>query len=59
MPLRVRTPFGGLSLLGTMATCGAPADVTLSELAMELFEPLGDFTTRALRALADAPPSFT
>ncbi|MFD7334413.1 helix-turn-helix domain-containing protein [Streptomyces violascens] len=59
VPLRVRTPFGELSLFGTMATFGAPADVTLSELAIELFYPLDDFTTQALRALAEAPPSFT
>ncbi|GAA2434811.1 hypothetical protein ACFPFX_29895 [Streptomyces mauvecolor] len=58
VPLRVRTPFGELSLFGTMATFGAPADVTLSELAIELFYPLDDFTTQALRALAETPPSF-
>ncbi|MFD7162438.1 hypothetical protein [Streptomyces violascens] len=42
-----------------MATFGAPADVTLSELAIELFYPLDDFTAQALRALAETPPSFT
>uniref|UniRef100_A0AAU2UWG7 Helix-turn-helix transcriptional regulator n=1 Tax=Streptomyces sp. NBC_00003 TaxID=2903608 RepID=A0AAU2UWG7_9ACTN len=59
VPLRVRTPFGELSLFGTMATFGAPADVTLSELAIELFYPLDEFTAQALRALSEPPPSFT
>ncbi|MFD8866731.1 helix-turn-helix domain-containing protein [Streptomyces sp. NPDC059590] len=51
VPLRVRTPMGELSMFGTMATFGAPADVTLSELAIELFYPLDEFTAKALRAL--------
>ncbi len=52
VPLRIRTPAGELSMFSVMATFGAPADVTLSELAIELFYPLDEFTTRALRALA-------
>ncbi|MEU7898707.1 hypothetical protein AB0B45_38350 [Nonomuraea sp. NPDC049152] len=52
VPLRVRTPFGELSMFSTMATFGAPADVTLPELAIELFYPLDEFTTKAFRALA-------
>ncbi|WP_281289766.1 hypothetical protein [Streptomyces piniterrae] len=55
VPLRVRTPHGELSMFSTMATFGAPADVTLSELAIELFYPLDDFTTKALRGLAGMP----
>ncbi|GAA2382613.1 helix-turn-helix transcriptional regulator [Streptomyces glaucosporus] len=51
VPLRVRTPLGELSMFSTMATFGAPADVTLSELAIELFYPLDEFTERSLRAL--------
>ncbi|ACZ88010.1 helix-turn-helix domain-containing protein [Streptosporangium roseum] len=51
VPLRIRTPFGELAMFSTMATFGAPADVTLSELAIELFYPLDDFTANALRAL--------
>ncbi|WP_106584413.1 helix-turn-helix domain-containing protein [Murinocardiopsis flavida] len=54
VPLRVRTPMGELSMFSTMATFGAPADVTLSELAIELFYPLDDFTAQALRGLAGA-----
>ena len=50
VPLRIRTAEGELSLFGTMATFGAPADVTLSELAIELFYPLDEFTTQYLRS---------
>ncbi|MBF6331197.1 helix-turn-helix transcriptional regulator [Nocardia transvalensis] len=52
VPIRIRTPMGELSMFSTMATFGAPADVTLSELAIELFYPLDEFTTEALHALA-------
>ncbi|MEO3795381.1 helix-turn-helix transcriptional regulator [Nonomuraea sp. B10E15] len=52
VPLRIRSPFGELSMFSTMATFGAPADVTLSELAIELFYPLDEFTAQALRLLA-------
>ncbi|WP_043623018.1 MmyB family transcriptional regulator [Nonomuraea candida] len=51
VPLRMRTPFGELAMFSTMATFGAPADVTLSELAIELFYPLDDFTADTLRSL--------
>ncbi|MGW3007427.1 helix-turn-helix domain-containing protein [Streptomyces sp. NPDC001219] len=54
VPLRIRVPGGELSLFSTMATFGAPADVTLSELAIELFYPLDEFTAEALRAAAAA-----
>ncbi|MEU1722570.1 helix-turn-helix domain-containing protein [Actinomadura sp. ATCC 39365] len=50
VPLRIRTPFGELAMFSTMATFGAPADVTLAELAIELFYPLDDFTADVLRA---------
>ncbi|MFI2282986.1 helix-turn-helix domain-containing protein [Nocardia beijingensis] len=54
VPIRIRTPAGELSMFSTMATFGAPADVTLSELAIELFYPLDDFTAAALRWAATA-----
>lgn len=57
VPIRVRTPAGELSLFGTMATFGAPADVTLSELAVEFFYPLDEFTARYLRDRAASPPA--
>jgi hypothetical protein len=57
LPLQVRTPHGVLSMFSTMATSGAPADVTLSELAIELFYPLDEFTTAVLgRRRATARP---
>ncbi|WHM41016.1 helix-turn-helix transcriptional regulator [Streptomyces sp. BPTC-684] len=49
VPLRLRTPLGELSMFSTMTTFGTPADVTLSELAIELFYPLDDFTRDVLR----------
>ncbi len=57
VPIRVRTPAGELSLFGTMATFGAPADVTLSELAVEFFYPLDEFTARYLRDRAASAPA--
>ncbi|MGV9333939.1 helix-turn-helix domain-containing protein [Nocardia sp. NPDC003726] len=54
VPIRIRTPAGELSMFSTMATFGAPADVTLSELAIELFYPLDAFTAAALRLAATA-----
>ncbi|MEV0551056.1 helix-turn-helix transcriptional regulator [Nocardia salmonicida] len=56
VPIRVTTPTGTLSMFSTMATFGAPADVTLSELAIEFFYPLDDATATALRAMSDAQP---
>ncbi|NIH82728.1 hypothetical protein [Amycolatopsis viridis] len=52
VPLRIRTSHGELALFSTMATFGAPADVTLSELAIELCHPLDQATGQALCALA-------
>nr|WP_245659212.1 helix-turn-helix transcriptional regulator [Streptomyces ochraceiscleroticus] len=54
IPLRFRTPHGELALFSTMAVIGAPNDVTLSELAIELFFPLDDHTAEVLRTLDDA-----
>ncbi|MEU9609756.1 helix-turn-helix transcriptional regulator [Streptomyces sp. NPDC048057] len=53
-PLRVRTPLGDLSLFSMIATFGAPADVTLSELAVETFFPADEATARVLRDLSAA-----
>lgn len=59
VPLQVRTPDGVMSMFSTMATFGAPADVTLSELAIELFYPLDEFTANVLRSQpsSGAPPA--
>ncbi|GAA2846997.1 helix-turn-helix domain-containing protein [Nonomuraea rubra] len=56
VPLRIRSPFGELAMFSTMATFGAPADVTLAELAIELFYPLDDFTANTLHALSRGQP---
>ncbi|GAB2633965.1 helix-turn-helix domain-containing protein [Nocardia goodfellowii] len=53
VPLRIATPMGELQMFSTMVTFGAPADVTLSELAIELFYPLDDFTAITLARLFD------
>lgn len=52
VPLRVRTPYGDMSLFSVIATFGAPADVTLSELAVETFFPMDEATEALLRDLA-------
>ncbi|SDL81500.1 Helix-turn-helix domain-containing protein [Glycomyces sambucus] len=52
LPLRVRSRHGDLSMFTTIATFGAPRDVTVSELAVELFFPLDDTTRRAFAAAA-------
>ncbi|GAU65866.1 putative transcriptional regulator [Streptomyces sp. NBRC 110611] len=49
VPLRIRTPYGDMSLFSVIATFGAPADVTLSELAVEMFFPMDEQTEALLR----------
>jgi len=56
VPLRIRTPFGDLALFSMIATFGAPADVTLSELAVETFFPMDEATARVFRELSAAVP---
>ncbi len=51
-PLRLRTPFGEMAFFSMIATFGAPADVTLSELAVETFFPVDEETEARLRAFA-------
>lgn len=52
--LRFTTPHDGvLSMFSTVATFGAPADVTLSELAIELFFPADEHTGQVLRKRAE------
>ncbi|WP_431784681.1 helix-turn-helix domain-containing protein [Streptomyces chumphonensis] len=52
LPVRLRSPRGELAMFSTIATFGAPADVTLSELAVESFHPLDDATARRFADLA-------
>lgn len=49
VPLRLRTPNGVLSFLSTTMVFGAPLDVTLSELALEIFLPADAATASALK----------
>lgn len=52
VPLRLRTPVGELSLINTTTVFGTPVDVTLSELALEMFFPADEATAQALRRMA-------
>lgn len=52
IPLRLATPAGVLSLIGTVTVFGTPTDVTLSELALETFFPADGATMALLRAAA-------
>ncbi|MEU4595629.1 helix-turn-helix transcriptional regulator [Nocardia sp. NPDC023988] len=57
VPLRIATPLGELRMFSTMVTFGAPSDVTLAELAIELFYPMDEFTADTLRTLFTADPA--
>jgi transcriptional regulator with XRE-family HTH domain len=48
-PLRIQTSLGPLSFISTTTVFGAPRDVTLSELAVELFFPADAATKAAVR----------
>ena len=52
VPFKLRTPAGVLSFISTTTVFGSPADVTLQELALEIFFPLDEFTRQALHAIA-------
>src|SRR4030095_369832 len=43
-PLRIRTRLGTVSFLNTTTVLGAPADITLSELALEVLFPADEDT---------------
>ena len=50
VPLVVRSPRGAMSFLSTTMLFGSPLDVTLSELAIEIFLPADAATVERLRA---------
>ena len=50
MPLVLSTDGAESSFFTTLTTFGTPLDVTLDELAIELFFPADDITEVALRA---------
>jgi hypothetical protein len=49
VPLKIRAPGGTLSFFSTTTVFGTPVDVTLSELAIEMFFPADEETARAVR----------
>ncbi|MEY2524351.1 MAG: hypothetical protein QOJ66_2916 [Ilumatobacteraceae bacterium] len=54
VPFQLSTPLGQLSLFTTLTTFGTPLDVTIDELAIELFFPADDASDQMLRALAQS-----
>jgi len=54
VPLKIRTSLGLLSFFSTTTVFGTPVDVTLSELAIEMFFPADAFTAEAVRRSATA-----
>lgn len=56
VPLQLVTEAGLLAFFSTTTVFGTPMDVTLAEIAMELFFPADAATAAVLRGLPDAPP---
>jgi transcriptional regulator with XRE-family HTH domain len=54
VPFRFETPLGEVSLFTTLTTFGTPLDVTIDEIAVELFFPADDASDEILRAAANA-----
>jgi transcriptional regulator with XRE-family HTH domain len=52
VPLRLASPLGELSMFTMITTFGTPLDVTLDELAVELFYPADERSADVLRRLA-------
>jgi len=52
VPLQIRTSLGLLSFFSTTTVFGTPVEVTLSELAIELFFPADEATAAALKRAA-------
>ncbi len=55
VPLRLRAGDAERSLFTTLTTFGTPRDVTLDELAVELFFPADDVSEELLRSPAPLP----
>jgi transcriptional regulator with XRE-family HTH domain len=55
VPMRLRHPQGELAMFTTVTTFGTPADVTVAELALELFYPADPATEERLRDLSVQP----
>lgn len=52
VPFRMATPLGELSLFTTLTTFGTPLDVTIDELAIELFFPADNRSDEMLHEMA-------
>jgi transcriptional regulator with XRE-family HTH domain len=52
-PLRVQTRLGRVSFLNTTTVFGAPADITLSELALEMLFPADEATIAIVKDMVD------
>jgi transcriptional regulator with XRE-family HTH domain len=52
VPFRMASPLGEVSMFTTLTSFGTPLDVTLDELAVELFYPADDESADRLRDLA-------
>lgn len=51
VPFRFSTPLGEVATFTTLTSFGTPGDITLDELAVELFYPADDSSATALREL--------
>ena len=56
IPLRLDVGGAELSLFTTLTTFGTPQDITLAELAVELFFPADDASDASLRDAASSLP---
>ncbi len=57
MPIKIATDFGVMSFLGTTTVFGTPTEVTLSELAPEMWFPADPETAAvAAKMMADQAP---
>jgi hypothetical protein len=52
VPLEIMTEIGRLSFLNATTVFGAPVDVTLEEIALEMLYPADAFTAKAVRSAA-------
>lgn len=54
-PLRIATRHGAIALLSTITVFGRACDITLAELALEMFFPADDQTARIISVMAGEP----
>jgi hypothetical protein len=56
IPFKIKTEAGLMSFFSTTTVFGTPVDVTLSELALELFFPADDETAAAVQRMTGSDP---